>query len=79
MTFLNSKGSKSRWKNAVICLVFISSSWVIVLKLAKTVSFLEILADVSKKCKAVIAIYVYASENSRVALLENGIGYHAMT
>ena len=42
-------------------------------------SFLEILADVSKKCKAVIAIYVYASESSPVALLENGIGYYAMT
>ena len=28
---------------------------------------------------AVIAIFVYASESSRYALLENGIGYYAMT
>ena len=29
--------------------------------------------------KALIAIYVYASESSRFILLENGIGYYAMT
>ena len=50
-----------------------------VLKLSKTVSFLQIIADVSKKSEAVIAIFVYASESSRFALLENGIGHHAMT
>ena len=34
------------------------------------VSFLQFLADVSKKSKAVIEIYVYASESSCFALLE---------
>ena len=43
-----------------------------VLKLSKVTSFLQIFADVSKKSKAVIAIYVYASESFRFALLENG-------
>ena len=32
----------------------------------------------SKKSKAIMAIYVYASESSRFALLENCIGYYAM-
>ena len=36
-------------KNGIICLVFMSPSWVIVLKLSKIVSFLQIFADVSKK------------------------------
>ena len=36
-------------------------------------------ADRNKISKAVIAIYVYASESSRFALLENGIGYYAVT
>ena len=49
-----------------------------VLKLSKIVSFLQFLANV-KKSMAVVAIYVYASERSRCALLENGFGYHAMT
>ena len=49
-----------------------------VLKLSKIVSFLQFFADVSKKSKAVIAIYVYVCESSRFALLENGIGYYAM-
>ena len=56
-----------------------SPSWVMVLKLSKIVSFLQIFADVSKKSKAVIAICVSASEISGFALLENGIGYYAMT
>ena len=56
-----------------------SLSWGIVLKLSKTVSFLQFLADVSEKPKAVIAIYVYASESSCFALLENGVGYSAIT
>ena len=47
------------------------------LKLSKSVSF-QFLADVSKKSKAVTAIYVYASE-SRFALLGNDVGYYAMT
>ena len=45
------------------------------LKLSKIVSFLLFFADISKKSKAVIATYVYASESSCFALLENGIGY----
>ena len=49
-----------------------------VLKLSKIVSFLQFFADISKKSKAVIAIYVYASESSRFALLENGVGYYAI-
>ena len=32
-----------------------------------------------QKTKAVIAVYVYAFESSRFALLKNGIGYYAMT
>ena len=56
-----------------------SLSWVIVVKLSKIVSFLQFLADVSEKPKAVIAIYVYASESSCFALLENGNGYYDMT
>ena len=36
-------------------------------------------ADVSKKSKAVVVIYVYESESFRFALLENGIGCYAMT
>ena len=46
--------------------------------IVKNCPFLQFFADVSKKSKAVIAIYVYASESSRFALLENGIGYYAM-
>ena len=49
-----------------------------VFKFSKIVSFLQFFADISKKIKAVIAIYVYASESSRFALLENGVGYYAM-
>ena len=36
-------------------------------------------ADISNKSNAIIAVYVYAFESSRFALLENGIGYNAMT
>ena len=50
-----------------------------VFKLSKLVSFLQFFADISKKSKAVIAIYVYASESSCFALLENGVGYSAIT
>ena len=49
------------------------------LKLSKIVSFLHFFANVSNKSKGVIAVYVYAFESSRFALLENGIGYYAMT
>ena len=41
-------------------------------------SFLQFFADTGKKSKAVIAIYVYASESSCLVLLENGVGYYAM-
>ena len=43
------------------------------------VLFAFFFADVSKKSKVVIAIYVYASKSYRLPLLENGIGYYAMT
>ena len=56
-----------------------SLSWVMVLELSKIICFLQVFADVSKKSKAAIAIYVYASESSRLVLLENGVGYYAMT
>ena len=56
-----------------------SLSRVIVLKLSKIVSLLKFLTDVSEKAKAVIAIYVYASESSCFALLENGNSYYDMT
>ena len=49
-----------------------------VLKLSKIASFLQFFADISKKSKAVIVIYVYASECSCFTLLENGVGYYAM-
>ena len=42
-------------------------------------SFLHFFADVRNKSKVVIAVYVYAFESSRFALLENGIDYSAMT
>ena len=66
-------------KNGVVCLVFMSPSCVMVLKLSKIVSLLHFFADVRNKSKAVIAVYVYAFESSRFTLLENGIGYCAMT
>ena len=72
-------GLEKQIKKGVICLVFMSPSWVTVLKLSKIVSFLPFLADISKKSKAVIAIFIYASKSSRFDLLENGIGYYAMT
>ena len=50
-----------------------------VLKLSKIVSFLHFFADVSNKSKVVIAVYVNAFESSCFTLLENGIGYYAMT
>ena len=49
-----------------------------VLQLTKIVPFLQLFADINKKSKAVIAIYVYATENSHFVLLENGAGYYAM-
>ena len=49
-----------------------------VLKLSKIVSFLQFFADITKKSKTVISVYVYACESSCFALLENGFGYYAM-
>ena len=49
------------------------------LELSKTGDLFIIFADPSKKSKAVIAIFVYAPETSCFAVLENGIGYYAMT
>ena len=62
------RAPKADEKNWVICLVFMSPSWVIV-------NF----CWCQKKSKAVTATYVYASESSRFALSENGIGYYAIT
>ena len=70
---------KCRWKKAVICLVFMAPSWVMFLKLSKSVSFLHFFADVSNKSEAVIVVYVYAFESSRFTPLEKGIGYYAMS
>ena len=42
-------------------------------------SFLHFFTEVSYKSEAVTAVYVYAFESSRFALLENGIGYYVMT
>ena len=50
-----------------------------VLKLPKVVPILQFFVEISKKFKAVIVIYVYVSESSHSALLENGICYYAMT
>ena len=50
-----------------------------VLKLSKVASFLHFFTDFSNKSKAVMIIYVYAFESSRFTLLENGVGYYAMT
>ena len=50
-----------------------------VLKWSKTVSFQQFFANVRKTPKAIIAIYVYASEISRFTFLENGIGYCAIS
>ena len=70
---------KQTKKNGVSCLVFMSHSWDMVLKLSNSVSFFAFFANVSSKSKAVVAVYVYAFESSCLALLENGIGCYAMT
>ena len=49
-----------------------------VLKLSKKVHFLQFCADLSKKCKSIKDIYIYASERSRYTLSENGIVYYAI-
>ena len=77
VSFLN-RAWKADEKNGVISVVFISPFLFMVLKLSKIVSFLQLFADISKKSKALLAIYVYASESSRFALSENGFDYYAM-
>ena len=44
----------------------------------KLYPFCNFFANISKKSKADIAIYLYASESSGFALLENGVGYYAV-
>ena len=50
-----------------------------VFKLSQKVYFLQFCADISKKSKAIKAIYIDASERSRYSLSENVIVYYAMT
>ena len=76
--FLTVRGRKEDEKNGVMNLVFILPSWFMVLKLSKILSFVQFFADISKTSKAVIAIFVCASECSRFAFLENGVGYYGM-
>ena len=76
--FLTVTARKADEKNGVMNLVFILPSRFMVLKLSKIVSFLQFFADISKTSKVVIAIFVYTSECSRFALLENGAGYYGM-
>ena len=67
-------------KNGVICPVSMFPSWDMVLKLSKTVNFLQFCPDLSKKYKFIKAIYMHASERSRYALSETlRIFYYAMT
>ena len=66
-------------QNGVICLVFMFSSWVMVLKLSEKVHLLEFCADLSRKSKSIKAIYIYVSERSCYALSENDIVYYTMT
>ena len=49
-----------------------------VLQLSQIVSFLQFFADSSKSSKAFVAVYVFASEISRFALLKNSVGYYVM-
>ena len=49
---------KADEENEVISLVFMSVSWIIVLKLSKILSSLHFFADISNKSEAVIAVYV---------------------
>ena len=66
-------------KNGVICPVSRFSSQVMLLKLSQKSAFFQFCADLSKTCKSIKAIYIYASEWSRCALSQNGIVYYAMT
>ena len=72
------RARKADGKNRIISVIFIFPSWFTVLKLSEIVSFLQFFANISKKSKSVIVIYVYASESSCFTLLENGVCYYAM-
>ena len=65
-------------KNGVICLVSMSPSSVMVLKLSKKVHFLQFCADLSQKPKSVKAIYIYASECSYYGLSDNDMVYRGL-
>ena len=65
-------------KNGIICLIFMFSSRVMVLKLSKNVAFLQFCADLRKKSKYVKAVYIYESERSCRAPSENAIVCYAM-
>ena len=52
------RAQKASEKNGVICLVFMSPSWIMVFKLSKIVSFLHFFADFSNKSKVLIAVYI---------------------
>ena len=54
-----------------------SPSRVTVLELSKIVTFLQFFGDISKECNTVYPLHAF--ESSRLALLENGIGYYAVT
>ena len=71
---LSSWCSKSRWKNRVICLVWVGGRVYKVMCL-----FCNFLLMSAKKSKVVKAIYVNATERSRFVLLENSIVYYTMT
>ena len=79
MNVTNIWSGKIRWKNWVICLVFVFPSWVMVLKLSKKVHFFQVCSGNSNKSMSIKAIYIYASERSRYGLSDNGIVYYAMT
>ena len=66
-------------KLGVIGLVSMFPSLVMVCKLSKKVHFLQFCADLSKKCKSVEAIYIYASESSHYTLSENAMVFRGLS
>ena len=66
-------------KSGVICLIYMFSSRVMVLKLPKKVHFFQFCADLSKTFKYIKSIYINASERSRYTVSEKGIVYCAIT
>ena len=77
--FQTGRAKKEDGKNGIICVVFMSPFWVMILKLSKKVHFFNFVLTSAKKPKYIKAIYIYASERSRYALSENGIVYYART